>query len=72
MAAYDALDKTSFQGRLLHILPAIDRVPRAGNPSGNDKPMKLKAMREQKKKENSGKDFNWAILYMNVRTSIID
>lgn len=75
VAAYEALDKTSFQGRLLHILPAIDRVPRTENSNASNNPMKLKAMREQKRKENSGKDFNWAILYMNsdaVANSIAD
>jgi multiple RNA-binding domain-containing protein 1 len=68
VSAYDTLDKSSFQGRLLHILPAVDRNPKpADDRAGqSDKPTRLKDARAQKKKETSGKDFNWAVLYMNV------
>ncbi|KAG8812767.1 Multiple RNA-binding domain-containing protein 1 [Serendipita sp. 399] len=71
--AYEALDKTSFQGRLLHILPGVDRQPRPSETNdgkGEHKDQgqsssRLKDVRAQKRKEKSGKEFNWAVLYMN-------
>lgn len=67
VAAYEALDKKSFQGRLLHILPAVDR---RGKPEVVDADGKktLKDERDAKRKGTAGKEFNWAMLYMNVRT----
>ncbi|KAH9916393.1 uncharacterized protein BXZ73DRAFT_92497 [Epithele typhae] len=63
---FEALDKTSFQGRLLHILPAVDR---------RGKKRTVKQDREAKRKATAGKEFNWAMLYMNsdaVVASIAD
>jgi multiple RNA-binding domain-containing protein 1 len=67
VAAHQALDGTSFQGRLIHILPAVDRNPRPKDDTNNNKTARLRDVRAHQKKENSGKDFNWAVLYMNVR-----
>lgn len=67
--AYEALDKTSFQGRLLHILPAIDR--RGNNASEQIDGVTKKSVKddkEKKRKENAGREFNWSMLYMNVCT----
>ncbi|PVG01471.1 putative RNA-binding protein [Serendipita vermifera] len=65
--AFDALDGSSFQGRLLHILPAVDRHAKPLEPVGGEKRAKgLKEVRAQNRKDNSGKNFNWAVLYMNV------
>ncbi len=66
IAAYEALDKVSFQGRLLHILPAVDRngSERATDLSG--KPKTVKAAKEKKRKDMAGREFNWSMLYMNV------
>ena len=63
LSAYEKLDRTSFQGRLIHILGAVDRK---GNEAGGRK----KTVKEEKLakwKANAEKDFNWSMLYMNVR-----
>ncbi|KAI0668958.1 hypothetical protein C8Q78DRAFT_978775 [Trametes maxima] len=75
LAAYEALDKTSFQGRLLHILPAVDRKGKEEGVEGEGKKRSLKQDREAKRKATAGKEFNWAMLYMNsdaVVSSIAD
>lgn len=59
MAAFHAMDGASFQGRLLHILPVVNRQ---GQESADDADPKKRTL-----KEGGGKDFNWAALYMNVR-----
>ena len=69
VTAYQSLDKKSFQGRLLHILPAVDRRGRVSVEQGSGKPRTLKEEKEAKKKNMAGKEFNWAMLYMNVCTS---
>ncbi|OSX56663.1 hypothetical protein POSPLADRAFT_1175052 [Postia placenta MAD-698-R-SB12] len=72
LAAYEALDKTSFQGRLLHILPAVDRKTKAEPENGK---RSVKDEREAKRKAGAGREFNWAMLYMNsdaVASSIAD
>ncbi|RXW17359.1 hypothetical protein EST38_g8495 [Candolleomyces aberdarensis] len=79
VAAYDALDKSSFQGRLLHILGAVDR---RGGPNadlegaeGKTKRVTVKGEKEVKRKAAAGKEFNWSMLYMNsdaVASSIAD
>ncbi|KAI0753331.1 hypothetical protein C8Q80DRAFT_507618 [Daedaleopsis nitida] len=74
LAAYDTLDKTSFQGRLLHILPAVDRKGKSEGGESDGK-KSLKQERNVKRKETAGKEFNWAMLYMNsdaVVSSIAD
>lgn len=64
LSAHEALDKKSFQGRLLHILPAVDRK---GKPEGLDGKLSIKADRKAKRKATAGGEFNWSMLYMNVR-----
>ncbi len=71
LEAYEALDKTSFQGRLLHILPAVDRRGIEADAEGEGKKKTLKQDREGKRKAMAGKEFNWAMLYMNVRTYML-
>ena len=66
--AYKALDKKSFQGRLLHILPAVDRKGNVTIEEGAGKKMTVREDRDAKRKTMAGKDFNWSMLYMNVRT----
>ena len=63
--AFEELDKTSFQGRLLHILPAAER---SGVQAVEEKDGKstLRGDKEKKRKENASKEFNWSFLYMNV------
>lgn len=67
VSAYETLDKKSFQGRLLHILPAVSRK---GKVEVEDvgKKRTLKGDREVQRKATAGKEFNWSMLYMNVRT----
>ncbi|KAM5538761.1 hypothetical protein V8D89_007483 [Ganoderma adspersum] len=75
VAAYEALDKTSFQGRLLHVLPAVDRKGRVEVAEGDGKKRTVKQDRDAKRKATAGKEFNWAMLYMNsdaVVSSIAD
>jgi len=67
LAAYEALDKTSFQGRLLHIIPAVDRKGKMAVDEGGRK-KSVKEEREATRKAGAGREFNWAMLYMNVRT----
>ena len=69
MAAYEALDKKSFQGRLLHILGAVDRKGKFEVVDGDGKKKTVKDEKAAKRKAAAGKEFNWSMLYMNVRTS---
>ncbi|KAH9932184.1 uncharacterized protein B0H18DRAFT_986883 [Fomitopsis serialis] len=74
LAAYEVLDKTSFQGRLLHILPAVDRKGKMEVDEGGRK-KSVKEDREATRKAGAGREFNWAMLYMNadaVASSIAD
>lgn len=69
LSAYEALDKKSFQGRLLHILPAVNRK---GKVEVEDvgKKKTVKGDRDAQRKATAGKEFNWSMLYMNVRTQL--
>ncbi|KAG2129499.1 hypothetical protein DEU56DRAFT_956732 [Suillus clintonianus] len=75
LSAYEALDKTSFQGRLLHILPAVDRKGKFEVVEGEGKKQSLKDVRGSQRKAAAGREFNWSMLYMNsdaVASSIAD
>jgi RNA recognition motif-containing protein len=65
LSAYESLDKKSFQGRLLHILGAVDRK---GGTEAEDVEVKktVKGDKDAKRKVGAGKEFNWGMLYMNV------
>lgn len=67
VAAYEALDKKPFQGRLLHILGAVDRRGKA--QGGGESKKSVKDDKAAKRKSLAGRDFNWSMLYMNVRTN---
>ena len=67
LAAYEALDKKSFQGRLLHILAAVDRKAKFEVLEGDGK-KSVKDEKNAKRKAMAGKEFNWSMLYMNVGT----
>lgn len=64
VAAYDALDGTTFQGRLLHVLPAIGRGDKSNIPG---RPTTLKEERLERRKQSAGQSFSWGALYLNVR-----
>jgi multiple RNA-binding domain-containing protein 1 len=70
LTALRTLDGKSFQGRLLHILGAIDRNSNASAESSN-KLKTLKEQRKEKRKVVAGKEFNWSMLYMNVGTPLL-
>ena len=65
LSAYESLDKTPFQGRLLHILGAVDRK---GSTRVEDAEVgkTVKGEKDAKRKAGAGKEFNWGMLYMNV------
>jgi multiple RNA-binding domain-containing protein 1 len=82
-SAYQALDKTTFQGRLLHVLPGRARPGQEVKAQGVGEVQggvlgKVKQghsdvlnKSDAKKKADNAKGVNWATLYMNVsrRTS---
>ncbi|KAF9556198.1 hypothetical protein CPC08DRAFT_711377 [Agrocybe pediades] len=65
LAAYDALDRKSFQGRLLHILAAVDRKGKPEVIEGEGRHKSLKEEKSAKRKAMAGQEFNWSMLYMN-------
>lgn len=69
LLAYRGRNGAIFQGRLLHVLPAVDLKPKP------EAPATLKQKRHAAQRANAGKDFNWSMLYMNsdaVASSISD
>lgn len=69
LLAYRGRNGAIFQGRLLHVLPAVDLKPKP------EAPATLKQKRLATQRANAGKDFNWSMLYMNsdaVAASISD
>ncbi|ETW79698.1 hypothetical protein HETIRDRAFT_445497 [Heterobasidion irregulare TC 32-1] len=75
LAAYKALDKKSFQGRLLHIMGAVDRRGNVTVEEGERKKKSVKDAQNDKRKTMAGKEFNWSMLYMNsdaVLSSVAD
>ncbi|KZP05093.1 RNA-binding domain-containing protein [Athelia psychrophila] len=75
VAAYRVLDRQSFQGRLLHILAAVDRKGKVQIEDGEGRQKTVKEEKAGKRKAMAGKEFNWGMLYMNsdaVASSIAD
>ncbi|KAK0532014.1 Multiple RNA-binding domain-containing protein 1 [Tilletia horrida] len=84
VAAFRALDGSTFQGRLLHLIPAVEKhgAGAAGTSSADGaaagakaKPDTLKQSKLKERRTLAGKDFNWSTLYMNpdaVATSVAD
>ncbi|KAF8744382.1 RNA recognition motif, partial [Rhizoctonia solani] len=76
--ALKGMDHASFQGRLLHVMPAVTRAGKGEADSRSlsaDKKASLKKEKATKRKENAGQDFNWGMLYMNsdaVLSSVAD
>jgi multiple RNA-binding domain-containing protein 1 len=67
LEAYRKLDQHDFQGRLLHILPAVTRNSRTDSSTTASKGKNsVKLEQDAKRKLESSKQFNWATLYMNV------
>ncbi|KAJ4490517.1 hypothetical protein J3R30DRAFT_93378 [Lentinula aciculospora] len=75
LTAYEVLDKTSFQGRLVHILPAVNRKGKFEVEEGEGAKRSVNDDKNAKRKATAGKEFNWSMLYMNsdaVASSIAD
>ncbi|GAW04850.1 pre-rrna processing protein [Lentinula edodes] len=75
VTAYEVLDKTSFQGRIVHILPAVDRKGKFEVKEGEGAKRSVKDENNAQRKATAGKEFNWSMLYMNsdaVASSIAD
>lgn len=69
LSAYRAADGTFFQGRVLHLLPAVDLRPPP------DAPRTVKQSKADERKARADKDFNWSMLYMSadaVASSVSD
>jgi multiple RNA-binding domain-containing protein 1 len=65
LEAFQKLDGTVFQGRLLHVLPALDRQTR----SEAEKSQGIKDKKLETKKQTAAKKnhlWDWGSLYMNV------
>ena len=67
VAAYEALDRKSFQGCLIHILGAVNRKGNTQIKADQGRKEALKEDKYAKRKAMAGKEFNWSMLYMNVR-----
>ncbi|KAJ7865707.1 hypothetical protein B0H13DRAFT_2236885 [Mycena leptocephala] len=75
LAAFESLDRKSFQGRLIHILAAVDRKPKFEIEEGEGRKKTVKNEKNAQRKAAAGKEFNWSMLYMNsdaVASSIAD
>ena len=66
LAAFEALNGKPFQGRLLHIIGAVNRNNDTAATNRADNPKSLKEQRSEKRRAAAGKEFNWGMLYMNV------
>lgn len=76
LAAFKQLDKKSFQGRLLHILPGRAKPGQSkdmtevteGAVLGKVKDTRAEVVgkKEEKRKGETARGVNWASLYMNV------
>lgn len=69
------MDRASFQGRLLHVMPAVTRAGKEeadSRDSKGDQKKSLKKDREAQRKESAGREFNWGMLYMNVSLTTIE
>lgn len=72
--AYEALDMKTFQGRLLHVLPAQEKPPSKEEDILGANGTKLSAVKKEKEKKRknlAGNDFNWNSLYMSVSCYIL-
>ncbi|GAA6062934.1 hypothetical protein JCM10212_005947 [Sporobolomyces blumeae] len=67
VAAFDAMDGRTLQGRLLHILPAVGRLAKTRpSPPSNS----VKADRLEARKQTGGRAFSWATLYLNSNAAL--
>ncbi|CEH17141.1 RNA-binding protein (RRM superfamily) [Ceraceosorus bombacis] len=65
LSAFRESNGTIFQGRLLHLLPAVEMRKELETDSAA-KSKSLKTQRKDQRKDDSGKGFNWGMLYMSA------
>ncbi|GAA5911883.1 RNA-binding ribosome biosynthesis protein MRD1 [Sporobolomyces salmoneus] len=68
--AYKALDGRTFQGRLLHILPAVGRLAKPEKQTRGGEGNVLKNERMEMRKQTGGKAFSWGTLYLNSNAAL--
>lgn len=66
LRAYRDLDGTSFQGRIVHILPAAPKVEKKLDEFALSKLPLKKQKQIRRKAEAASSVFNWNSLYMSV------
>ena len=64
--ALDQTDGTSFQGRLLHIIPAARKKQTGLDEFANSKLPLKKQQQIRRKTEAASSTFNWNAMFMNV------
>jgi multiple RNA-binding domain-containing protein 1 len=69
LAAYESLDRKSFQGRLVHILAAVDRKTKFEVEEAEGRKKTVKGEKNSQRRAAAGKEFNWSMLYMNVSSA---
>lgn len=62
--AFTLLDRTIFQGRIMEIVAAKEKLKSEEVAQGG--PMNFKSKREHDQKSKASSDFNWNSLFMNV------
>ncbi|KAG5455983.1 MAG: hypothetical protein BJ554DRAFT_4399, partial [Olpidium bornovanus] len=73
--AYQAMDRSIYQGRILHVIPAKEKPDLLAGANGESEAsgISLKKKKELKRKATSRNEFNWNSLFMSVgsRTWVI-
>ncbi|KAG9037626.1 Multiple RNA-binding domain-containing protein 1 [Tulasnella sp. JGI-2019a] len=75
LMAYQEMDGRDLQGRLVHIIPAVEKAGSRIPAEDSQRRKSLKEVNSAKRVATAGKDFNWAMLYMNsdaVAASVAD
>ncbi|KAJ3918033.1 hypothetical protein F5877DRAFT_90909 [Lentinula edodes] len=65
VSVYEVLDKTAFQGLMVHILPAVDRKGKFEVKEGEGAKRSVKDENNAQCKTMAGKEFNCSMLYIN-------
>lgn len=63
LQAFQELDGTDLQGRLMHIIPGDEKRVKEDDLEGKT----LKERREIERRKNAGRGGDWGTLFMNVR-----
>ena len=63
--AFRSTDGQPFQGRLLHVMPALERAGQS-EPQQAPRPTTFKNRRQGERTKRAGETFQWASLFLNV------